>query len=146
MSNGISCSFTNFNSCTVEIWEWIRNFIPNFICCKSAAHMKRRTDVLATVVVRNKTLSNKNKRYLNIIEYSDDMRIWSVSSLDEAMASRLLRAKSLLGPIQTQWQLNRRNTFQGNCNENYSTKRFLQVFFSSQLHLKYRTFWSDLKN
>ena len=21
----------NFNGCTVEVWEWIRNFIPHFV-------------------------------------------------------------------------------------------------------------------
>ena len=25
--------FTNFNGCTVEVWEWIRNFIPWFTGC-----------------------------------------------------------------------------------------------------------------
>ena len=27
--NEIAYSFTNFNSATVEVWEWIGNFIPH---------------------------------------------------------------------------------------------------------------------
>ena len=27
----ISYPFPNFNGGTVEVWEWLRNFIPNFI-------------------------------------------------------------------------------------------------------------------
>ena len=29
--NEIPYSFPNFNICTVEVWEWIRNFTPHFI-------------------------------------------------------------------------------------------------------------------
>ena len=31
MWNEITYPFPNFNDCTVEIWEWISNFIPHFI-------------------------------------------------------------------------------------------------------------------
>ena len=27
----ITCQFPNFNGCTVEVWEWIRNFTPHFV-------------------------------------------------------------------------------------------------------------------
>ena len=27
----ITCPITNFNGCIIEIWEWIKNFIPQFI-------------------------------------------------------------------------------------------------------------------
>ena len=27
----ITCPFTNFNRCTIEVWEWISNSIPHFI-------------------------------------------------------------------------------------------------------------------
>ena len=26
----ITNPFANFNGCTVEVWEWVSNFIPNF--------------------------------------------------------------------------------------------------------------------
>ena len=26
----ITYAFPNFNGCAVEVWEWIRNFIPHF--------------------------------------------------------------------------------------------------------------------
>ena len=29
--NEITCRFPSFNGCTVEVWKWIRNFIPHFI-------------------------------------------------------------------------------------------------------------------
>ena len=30
MWDKITCPFPNFNGCTVEVWEWISNFIPHF--------------------------------------------------------------------------------------------------------------------
>ena len=30
MKSEITYPFTNFNGCTVEVWEWISNFIPHF--------------------------------------------------------------------------------------------------------------------
>ena len=30
MCDGIIYPFRNFNSATVEVWEWINNFIPHF--------------------------------------------------------------------------------------------------------------------
>ena len=27
----ITYPFPNFNGCTIEVWEWISNFIPHFI-------------------------------------------------------------------------------------------------------------------
>ena len=27
----IAYPFLNFNGCTVEVWEWINNFIPGFV-------------------------------------------------------------------------------------------------------------------
>ena len=29
--DGITYPFPNFNGATVEVWEWINNFIPHFI-------------------------------------------------------------------------------------------------------------------
>ena len=29
--NEITYPFPNFHGCTIEVWEWIRNFIPHFI-------------------------------------------------------------------------------------------------------------------
>ena len=31
MWDEITYPFQNFNSCTIEVWEWISNFIPHFI-------------------------------------------------------------------------------------------------------------------
>ena len=31
LCDAITCPFPSFNGCTVEVWEWISNFIPNFI-------------------------------------------------------------------------------------------------------------------
>ena len=30
MYDEITYPFPNFNSCTIEVWEWISNFIPHF--------------------------------------------------------------------------------------------------------------------
>ena len=30
MWDEITYPFSNFNGCTVEVWEWISNFIPHF--------------------------------------------------------------------------------------------------------------------
>ena len=31
MSNEITYAFPNFNGATVEVWEWISDFIPHFM-------------------------------------------------------------------------------------------------------------------
>ena len=30
VSDEIAYPFPNFNGCTIEVWEWINNFIPHF--------------------------------------------------------------------------------------------------------------------
>ena len=31
LSNDITYPFPNLSGCAVEVWEWMRNFIPHFI-------------------------------------------------------------------------------------------------------------------
>ena len=50
----ITYAFSNFNGCTVEVWEWIRNFIPHFTM-----------DVITYITLLNLPFSGSNYRHNN---------------------------------------------------------------------------------
>ena len=49
----INYPFPNFNGCTVEVWEWISNFIPHFIM---EAIAYKDTQILDIVLMKSRSL------------------------------------------------------------------------------------------
>ena len=87
----ITYSLPNFNGATIEVWEWISNFIPHFTghvitypCCETVL-VKGPTDVLCTLSLHSHT------QIINSLWPGDT--IWwhrSRSTLAQVMASCLM--------------------------------------------------------
>ena len=67
MWDEISYPFPNFSGCTVEVWEWISNFIPQFMIAAITYWLNRWTnrsvsDYLRDVMVLNWRHFNENRQ------------------------------------------------------------------------------------
>ena len=56
----MNCPIPNFNGATVEVWEWISNFIPHFI-----GHVITRQfwDLSQTLLAKRQMLTNPIHQY-----------------------------------------------------------------------------------
>ena len=76
--------FPNFNGCTVEVWEWINNFIPNFIMdvttypCWDVSQMGPRSSVASRMTAACNWQGIRNQfQYKNCIyRYRDLHNLW----------------------------------------------------------------------
>ena len=65
--------FRNFNGCNVEVWDWIRNFIPNFIVDVIAV---MHTVGSCFVVIRRPSDRDRCKQTISSLGQHDDVIKW----------------------------------------------------------------------
>ena len=76
----ITYSFLNFNSCTIEVWEWTNNLIPHFMMdkisspCWDKVHRAHLLKIKGHVIIQYRVIKNlilgpcKYEWYFNVIE------------------------------------------------------------------------------